>query len=174
MTDRHIDYMHKAVSLAQMALDKDEFPVGCLLTYKDQIIASGVRTGTNQQVPSELDHAEMIALRELEKQAARLPRDRMTLYSTLEPCLMCYGAILLSGIGTLVYAYEDAMGGGTSCDRSSLPSLYRNNGMRIIKGVCRSESLSLFKTYFSRPGIDYWRDSLLATYTMNQPVSVSP
>jgi tRNA(adenine34) deaminase len=81
---------------------------------------------------------------------------------------MCFGALLISGIGTIVYAYEDAMGGGTSCDRSQLPELYHHNGVQIIPGVMRSESLALFKAYFSDPDIDYWRDSYLARYTLAQ------
>ena len=172
MTDRHIDHMHKALSLARQALEQDEFPVGCIVTCDDQVIATGARTGTTQAVASELLHAEMVALRELEKKAASAPRNRMTLYSTLEPCLMCYGAILLSGIGTLVYAYEDAMGGGTACDKSSLPPLYQKHSLRIVPHVCRPESLALFKSYFAKPHIDYWRDSLLANYTLSQPMPV--
>ncbi len=166
----HEHYMRQALALAQQALDKDEFPVGCVVVYRDKVIARGERINTLQTVASELDHAEIIALRHLEQGDVFGDRSQMTLYATLEPCLMCFSAILLSRIGRLVYAYEDAMGGGTGCDLIRLPELYRNNGIRIESGVCRKESLALFQAYFKRPHIEYWRDSFLARYTLAQPL----
>ena len=165
----HTRFMQEALDLARAALDRDEFPVGCVMEYEGRIITSGRRTGTRRAIPSELEHAEMIALRNLESLAGPVERGKITLYATLEPCLMCFGALLISGIGRIVYAYEDAMGGGTACDRSSLPNLYKHNGISIVPGICRQESLALFKTYFARPDIDYWRGSLLAEYTLSQP-----
>ncbi|RJQ86510.1 MAG: nucleoside deaminase [Desulfobacteraceae bacterium] len=166
--EKHQTHMRQALLLARQALDQDEFPVGCVVTYGDKIIASGERSHTRQAVPSEIEHAEMRALRHLETLDPMMDRGRMTLYATLEPCLMCFGAILISGIGALVYAYEDAMGGGTGCDRAALPELYRCNGLNIVPGVCREESLALFRSYFSRPHLIYWRDSLLSRYTLGQ------
>ena len=168
MTASHEPFMRQALELAEQALKRDEFPVGCLLVHKGDVIASGRRTGTNKTIPSEIEHAEIIALRNLEKMADPVDRKEITLYSTLEPCLMCFGAILISGIGTVVYAYEDAMGGGTACDRSTLPPLYSCNGVTIVAGILRKESLRLFQRYFSNPRIDYWRGSLLAEYTLKQ------
>jgi tRNA(adenine34) deaminase len=168
MTEHHTYFMLHALRQAQNALAEGEFPVGCVMVYEQQIIATGRRTGTRQDIPSELEHAEIIALRQLESLSGSIDRDRITLYTTLEPCLMCFGAMLISGIGAVVYAYEDAMGGGTSCDRSRMPELYRNNGIRIISGINRQQSLDLFKTYFSNPDIDYWRGSYLAHYTLAQ------
>lgn len=168
MTADHEKYMTQALTFARHALDRDEFPVGCIMVYDGQIIAQGKRKGTRQSVPSEIDHAEMLALRQLENTSAAIDRKKVTLYTTLEPCLMCFGALLISGIGTIVFAYEDAMGGGTACDRSRLPILYKNNGVQIIPNVCRQESLTLFKDFFSRAHINYWQDSFLAQYTLAQ------
>ncbi|MGD9009053.1 MAG: nucleoside deaminase [Desulfobacteraceae bacterium] len=166
MTENHSHFMQHALRQAQQALEEGEFPVGCVVVYDQQIIATGRRIGTRLDTPSELEHAEIIALRQLESLGGSIDRGQITFYATLEPCLMCFGALLISGIGTIVYAYEDAMGGGTSCDRSRLPELYRENGIRIISGVNRQESLDLFKAYFSDPDIDYWRGSYLARYTL--------
>ena len=163
--------MQQALAQARLALDDGEFPVGCVLEADGHIIAKGRRIGTGRDNPSELDHAEMIALRHLEIVDEPIDRARITLYATLEPCLMCFGALLINGIGTIVYAYEDAMGGGTRCDRSRLPALYRNADVQIVSGVMRPESLALFKTYFSDPRFDYWRDSHLAQYTLAQSES---
>lgn len=161
----HTHHMQAALDLARTALAQDEFPVGCAMVYKGSVVATGARRGTRKKIPSELDHAEIIALRKLETLAYPIDRKRITVYTTMEPCLMCYGALLISGIEKIVYAYEDAMGGATACDRSRLPPLYRDSGVEIIAGICRQESMELFKTYFSRPGMDYWKGSLLAEYT---------
>ena len=86
----------------------------------------------------------------------------------MEPCLMCFGAILIHGIGQVVYAYEDVMGGGTGCALAKMPALYKNSKISIISNVLRKESLDLFKAFFSDPENAYWRNSLLAEYTLSQ------
>ena len=164
----HETNMRHALVQAQHALDEDEFPVGCAVLLDGRVLATARRVNSRRAVPSELDHAEIIALRQVEALDGALDRRRMVLYATLEPCLMCFGAILISGIGTVVYAYEDAMGGGPACDRTRLPSLYRDSPIRIVSGVCRRESLALFQTFYRRPHIDYWRDSFLERYTLDQ------
>ncbi len=165
----HDRFMGMALDLAREALAAGEFPVGCILVYDGNPIAGAGRTGTRRYTPSELDHAEMIALRRMENLDFPVDRTRVTLYCTLEPCLMCFGALLISGIGSIVYAYEDAMGGGTQCDRSHLPPLYRDRNLQVLPGIGRAESLALFKSFFSRPDCTYWRDSLLARYTLACP-----
>jgi tRNA(adenine34) deaminase len=164
----HETNMRHALAQAQQALDEDEFPVGCAILLDGRVLATARRVNSRRPVPSELDHAEIMALRQVEALDGSLDRRRMVLYATLEPCLMCFGAILIGGIGTVVYAYEDAMGGGTACDRARLPSLYRDSPIRIVAGVCRRESLTLFQTFYRRPHIGYWRDSLLERYTLDQ------
>ena len=94
--------------------------------------------------------------------------DELTLFCTMQPCLMCFGAIQLSGIKRIVYAYEDVMGGGTSCDISKLAVLYKHRQMVVVSNILRKESLKLFKTFFQNPSNAYWRGSLLAEYTLNQ------
>ena len=84
----------------------------------------------------------------------------------MEPCLMCFSALILNGIRNIVYGYEDVMGGGSSLDLSSLPPLYRAMQVNVISGVCRQESLKLFKLFFLDEKNHYWRDSLLARYTI--------
>ena len=86
----------------------------------------------------------------------------------MEPCLMCFGAILIHGIGQVVYAYEDAMGGGTGCTLAKMPVLYRDSKISIVSNVLRKESLALFKAFFSDPKNTYWQNSLLADYTLSQ------
>ena len=84
---------------------------------------------------------------------------------------MCFAALTLSRIGKVVYAYEDVMGGGTSCALESLPPLYRDLRPQVQGGILRTESLSLFKAFFGDSANTYWQGSLLETYTTHQKVS---
>ena len=83
---------------------------------------------------------------------------------------MCYATLLLNGVRRLVYAYEDAMGGGTSLPLAQLAPLYRELApeVEIIPHVRRRESLALFQRFFRQPDTSYWQDSLLARYTLEQ------
>ena len=162
----HEFFMRKALQEAQKALLSNEFPVGCVVVSQGNIIAKGSRKGTAGPVAGELDHAEIVALRKL-KDLNRSPSG-MTLYTTMEPCLMCFGAILIHGVGQVVYAYEDVMGGGTGCALAKMPALYKNSKIAIISNVLRNESLELFKAFFSDPENRYWQNSLLAEYTLSQ------
>ena len=161
-------FMKKALDKASEALAKGEFPVGCVIVYQDRILVSGSRTGTTGTAANEIDHAEMIALRRLVELNETMDKSKITLFTTMEPCLMCLGALVLSGIGEIVYVYEDVMGGGTHCDLTKLTPLYKNFRPSIVQNVLRDESLKLFKAFFQNPENAYWRGSLLASYTLNQ------
>ena len=164
-------FMSAALGLAQTALVNGEFPVGCVIADGKIMVAQGHRTGTAAGSANEIDHAEINALRRLYDEMPDIDRSTLTIYCTMEPCLMCFSAILLSGIVRIVYAYEDVMGGGTGCDRSSLPTLYRNAQLTVIPSVMRTDSLLLFKQFFADPANTYWAESLLSRYTLEQIVS---
>lgn len=166
MDDR--SFMELALTHAEAALEADEFPVGCVAVSGGRVLATGSRTGTAGGGRNETDHAEMLALRQLEHMDPVVPPPEIVFYCTLEPCLMCFGGILIRGIGRIVYAYEDIMGGGAHCDRSRLAPLYRDRTLEIVPGVLRSQSLALFKRFFKNPENRYWHDSLLARYTLAQ------
>ena len=158
--------MGEALSLAEKALSDGEFPVGCVVVCKEEAIARGARTHSFGPEANELDHAEIVALRSLAFRGASLPLADATIYCTMEPCLMCFGAILLAGIRRIVYAYEDAMGGGTGIGEGHLRPLYRESGVTVVAGIRRAESLALFRRFFEKPENGYWRGSLLADYTL--------
>lgn len=162
------NFMCRALAEAQQALAAGEFPVGCVVVHQGRIIASGARSGSRAKHRNEIDHAEMVALRALDAIDADIRYEDLVLYSTMEPCLMCFAALTLSRIGAVVYAYEDVMGGGTKCDFGSLPPLYQSLKPRVVGGVMRAESVDLFQTFFADPGNDYWQGSLLAKYTKAQ------
>ncbi len=160
--------MKLALKEAQKALSCGEFPVGSILVYQGQVIATGSRIGTARGGKNETDHAEMLALRQLSGTNIDYDPAEITAYCTLEPCLMCFGASMIAGLGHIVFAYEDVMGGGTGCDLRSLPLLYKESNIEVIPGVLRAESLALFKAFFSNPANTYWKGSLLERYTLSQ------
>ena len=161
-------FMKKALEQAEKALAGGEFPVGCVVVHDQNIMVTGTRKGTAGDYPDEVDHAEMIALRKLINLKTKINFKEIILFSTLEPCLMCFGALMISGIGKIVFAYEDALGGGCQCDLDKLPPLYKDCQIEIIPNILRNESLRLLKTYFSQPENTYLKDSFLATYTLRQ------
>ncbi|MGD9232575.1 MAG: nucleoside deaminase [Desulfobacterales bacterium] len=161
-------FMKKALDQARKALDAGEFPVGCVLVHQNRILATGARKGSMGNFPNEIDHAEMIALKCLADMEIHKDKKEMVLFTTMEPCLMCLGALILSGISKVVYAYEDVMGGGTGCNLAGLTPLYRNQKISIVPHILRRQSLELFKAFFQNPENSYWRGSLLAEYTLRQ------
>ncbi len=166
----HPHFMALALEKARQALDAGEFPVGCIIAGKEGVLACGRRRSSSGKAPGEIDHAEINALRNLEtreQESGALDRSELTVYVTLEPCLMCFGAILISGIRRIVYGLEDIMGGGTGCRRDALPPLYRDPKIRITPGVMRQESLHLLQAFFREPKNTYLKDSLLAQAILN-------
>lgn len=164
----HEKFMGLALEQARKALEKGEFPVGCVISDGRSVLAPGARNGSRQSFPNETDHAEMVALKALTDSRAAIDTRDLAIYSTLEPCLMCFGAILIHGIHTIVYGCEDAMGGGTGCDLASLPGLYRREKVTIIPGISRERSLSLLRTFFSDPENHYLKKTPLAEYILSR------
>ena len=160
--------MQQAIADARDALKQGEFPVGCILVFEERIIAHGRRNHSQSKGLVELDHAEIMALRHLNASGLQVDMSRVTAYSTMEPCLMCYATLILNGIRRIVWAYEDVMGGGTNLPLKKLSPLYQPMSVELVKNVLRSESLALVKAFFSNPENTYWQDSLLARYTLEQ------
>jgi len=163
-------YMNMALNQAKKAFNRGEFPVGCVIVDHKKVIASGARRGTTtaQSVFSEIDHAEIRALKHLEQVDEKFKPEELILFSTMEPCLMCFGAIILSGINKIVYAYEDPMGGSTKCDLNKLAPLYAKADISVVSGVLRQKSLDLFYNFFNTKTNLYWKNSYLETYTIEQ------
>ncbi len=163
----HEKYMHLALKEAELALRNGDFPVGCVIADSEGIVATGRREHSQEEM-NELDHAEIVAVRNLAETIQIDPKNDFIVYSTMEPCLMCYSTLLLNNIRTIVFAYEDAMGGGTNLPLEKLSPLYAAMEVQVIPHVLRRESLALFQSFFKNPDNPYWRDSLLARYTLAQ------
>lgn len=155
--------MQAALAEARLALAEGEFPVGCVLAEEGRIIAQGRRRNSGSTSRNELDHAEIVTLRSLLAAQPSRQCSRITCYSTLEPCLMCFSTMLLSGIRRFVWAYEDVMGGGTALPLDRLVPLYQEMQVELLPGLLRDESLTLFARFFQDHS--YWQGSLLASST---------
>ena len=167
MTD-HEFFMQQAIAEAGKALAAGEFPVGCVMVHEGRVVSKGRRINSRAPGENELDHAEIMALRKLFAHHPEIDRSKIIVYSSMEPCLMCYVTLLLNGIRTFVYAYEDIMGGGTSLDLQSLNPLYRDMAADVTGRVLRRQSLELFRAFFADQDNTYWQDSTLAKYTLAQ------
>ncbi|MGW8160879.1 MAG: nucleoside deaminase [Desulfobulbales bacterium] len=164
--DHHEGYMRLALTEAAAALQKGEFPVGCVLVDDKRVMARAGRQNSSGEYANELDHAEVLALRQLLRDFPGTDCSSITAYTTMEPCLMCFATLLLSGIRRFVWAYEDVMGGGTALQLHTLPGLYNAMQVELTPHVLRGESLDLFQDFFRR--YDYWSNSFLARYTLEQ------
>ena len=164
--EHHERYMRLALAEAAAALEAGDFPVGCVLVGGDRVLTSARRRNSAGPGANELDHAEILALRALLQDTPDVDCREITAYSTMEPCLMCFATLLLSGIRRFVWAYEDVMGGGTTLSLDRLPELYADMRVELVPGVLRGESLVLFQKFFRCH--TYWRDSSLARYTLGQ------
>ncbi len=114
-------FLARAIALALEAEAAGNLPIGALIVLEGQIIAEG-RNALLQPHYQPGAHGEMEALRRVPPQL--WPRAAaMTCYSTLEPCLMCYGSLLLHGVGRIVFGAHDPEG-GASCIQAHLPPYY--------------------------------------------------
>ena len=167
----HERMMGLALAQAVAALKLGEFPVGCVIAHKGEVICSGQRAHSSSRgngLVNEMDHAEMLALRAFLDAEHVIDPGEVTVYATMEPCLMCFSTLILNGIRKIVYGYEDVMGGGTNLPLSALNPLYATMEIELVPSVLRSKSLALFQQFFQNPDNPYWQGSLLARYTLAQ------
>jgi tRNA(adenine34) deaminase len=115
-------YMRRAIEVALLAEREGNPPVGAVITLDGEVVAEG---GAANWVPKfdATRHAEIEALRAVPGDLWE-SSDEMSLYTTLEPCLMCFGSILLHGIGRVVFGASDGYG-GASCVQSHLPPYFQ-------------------------------------------------
>ncbi len=139
-------WMEAALTLAKTNLSKDEVPVAAIIVYCDQIIGQGVNKNFHSQQVH--DHAEILAINEAVAYLNKKSLKECTLYVTLEPCLMCTGAIVHSKIGRVVFAAYDQKGGAlvSSLTLKKIPHL--NHYPVIQGGVSAQASADLLKIFF--------------------------
>ena len=109
--------MAEALQLARAAAASGDVPVGAVVVHEGRIIAR--RGNERERVGDPTAHAELLALRDAAAALGRWRLDDCTLVVTLEPCLMCAGALLNARVGRLVYGAADLKAGATARDRKS-------------------------------------------------------
>ena len=141
-------FLRQALALAEEALQAGEVPVGALITSGGRVIGRGWNAPIGRNDPTA--HAEILALREaaLTMQNYRLPD--ATLYVTLEPCVMCAGALVNARIRRLVFGARDLRFGGIRSKFQIADSPLLNHRVEIVEGVLGAECTKLLKTFFDR------------------------
>lgn len=158
--------MARAIDIAEANLDRGKFPVGCVIIYQNQIISDSSISEDDDIEINGIVHHEILAMNRMYDGGQDVDTNKAVLFCSLEPCLMCFSTILNAGIGTIVYAYEDVYGGGTTLDLNNLPPFYRDKNVDITSGVSREECLELFKIFFNNPDEKYLKGSLLVKHTL--------
>lgn len=143
-----IKYMQEALKLAQKAYDNKEVPVGCVLVKDNEIIAKAYNTRHKNK--SVIEHAEIKVLNQACKKLNSWILDNTTLYVTLEPCLMCAGAILQARVKRVVFAtFEPKFGAAGSIMNVFDHNLYHfNHTVEVTSGILENESKMLLKDFF--------------------------
>ena len=139
-------FMLLALKEAKKALLIDEVPVGCVIVYNNKVVARGYNKREKEQDAT--SHAEINAIRKASKKINNWRLCDMDLYVTVEPCIMCAGAIMWSRFRRVIYGAKDPKGGalGTSVNIFDTPNI--NHHPEIIGGVLEEECSSIIKNYF--------------------------
>lgn len=143
-----MDFMRIALALARQAQDDGEVPVGAVIVQNGVIVGRGYNCSITATDPTA--HAEVMAMRDAGSSLANYRLLDCTLYVTLEPCVMCIGAIFHARIKRLVYAAADPKTGacGSVID---LPSEARlNHHMQVTAGIMAPEASLLLKQFFAQ------------------------
>lgn len=137
MLNFDIFFMQEALKLAKTAFEEDEVPVGAVVVCGDKIIGKGYNQVEKLNDPTA--HAEVLAITAACNFLGSKYLDKCTLYVTLEPCMMCTGAIRESQIQKVVFAATD------SSHKKTAPNLFEIQG-----GLMEAEASELIKSFFKR------------------------
>lgn len=148
MVRDHSYWMHKALEQAERARSMGEVPIGAVIVHEGRIIARAHNLRETKQDPA--GHAELLAIRKAAKKLGTWRLQEAVLYVTLEPCLMCTGAIILARIPTVVYGCRDPKAGalGSCYDLSNEASL--NHRFQVISGIEQERCSQMLSDFFAR------------------------
>ena len=134
----HEKYMKLAIIEAKKAFKKDDVPIGCIIVKNNKILSRGYNKKENKNIATK--HAEIVAIEKACKKLKTWHLDDCTIYATLEPCMMCLGAILQSRISNIVYGLEN----------ENFGALHDNEfkNINIVKNILKEESKILLQNFF--------------------------
>jgi tRNA(adenine34) deaminase len=140
--------MRIALEEAKAAGNAGEVPVGAVVVCNGEIIAR--RHNERETTGDPTAHAEVLALRDASEALGRWRLDDCTLVVTLEPCIMCAGALVNARIGKLVYGAADLKGGATASLYNVMSDPRVNHNPPVEHGILASECAELLQDFFSR------------------------
>lgn len=139
-------YMKEAIKEAKKSYKRGDVPVGAVIVKNGKIIAKGHNKKEKKKIATK--HAEIVAIEKACKKLGTWHLDDCAIYVTLEPCLMCAGAIIQSRIGKLIYATTSEKFGFVESIEHVLENKKNNHKVIITKGICEEESKQLLKEFF--------------------------
>ncbi len=148
------DYMQTALALAEQAAAAGEVPVGAVVVYQDAIIGTGWNQPIQAQDPTA--HAEIQAIRAAARQLGNYRLTGSTLYVTLEPCVMCAGAIIQARIAQVMYGARQPRTGAAGSVFDLLPSDQRfNHYTACTGGLAATAAGDLLRTFFAQRRVSH-------------------
>jgi tRNA(adenine34) deaminase len=146
----HEDLMKEALELARGAEVHGEVPVGAVVVLDGRIVGRGANAPIATCDPTA--HAEIVALREAARTVGNYRLEGATLYCTIEPCVMCAGAIVTARIAKLVFGARDIRFGGVRSKFRIADSEILNHRVEVVEGVLGFECSQLLREFFSESG----------------------
>ncbi len=146
--EKEIRFMKEALKEAKKAELIDEVPIGCVIVKDDKIIARGHNVRETKKTP--LGHAEIIAISKASKKLNAWRLQDCDIYITLEPCIMCSGAIIQSRIRHIYYGAKDPKGGAIESSINVLEAKNINHHPEVTSGILEEECSNIISEYFKR------------------------
>jgi len=139
--------MRDALDLARRAAAAGEVPVGAIVVFNGSVTGRGVNSPLATNDPTA--HAEILALREAAKAVGNYRLEQATLYVTLEPCVMCAGALVAARIKRLVFGTRDLRFGGVRSKFRLADSELLNHRVEVVEGILAAECVELLQSFFA-------------------------
>jgi tRNA(adenine34) deaminase len=141
------DFLREALELARDAERGGEVPVGAIVVLDGGVIGRGRNSSVTRRDPTA--HAEILALREAAAATGTYRLEGATMYATLEPCVMCAGALVAARVSRLVFGARDLRFGGVRSKFRLADSEVLNHRVEIVEGVLGAECTQLIQRFFS-------------------------
>jgi tRNA(adenine34) deaminase len=145
---REVDaqWMRQALAAAHEAQQRDEVPVGtCIVSGVELLAVAGNRTRTDRDPTA---HAEIVALREAARKLGNYRLAGAVVYSTIEPCAMCAGALIQARVQRLVYGAPDERAGAVASRFQICDTDFLNHRIEITSGVLEAECRGVMQEFF--------------------------
>jgi len=146
MTEQYESWMREALSEARTAMDLGEVPVGAIVVCHERVVGRGHNRRRLDQDP--LAHAEVVALRQAAETLGSWRLDDATLVVTLEPCVMCAGALVQSRVRQVVYGAPDPKAGAARSLYQVLDDPRMYHRASVVAGVLQDECAALLREFF--------------------------